>query len=167
MRDGFVSLRLSRAASSLASLAPAYPNSPPLLPLPFLSPLTSTTPLPLHCLCLPRSPTPSLSLARLIDPDPVLFSSLFDSRRVTRTDSPAASRRQGLPGGGGRRERGGGWRRKRGIAGGTGRTGPTHRSRDIHFHFIFLACYRRQRKVERKKRKKKRKEQRARARSEE
>lgn len=155
MRDGFVSLRLSRAASSLASLALTYPVLPSAspVPIPFPSNLNNAAASP-----LPLSPsiTPSLSLARLIDPDPVLFSSLFDSRRVTRTDSPAASRRQGLPGGE-ERERGVG----DGGSGKGGRTGPTHRSRDIHFHFIFLARYRRQKKMERERRRKKIKEQRA------
>lgn len=110
MRDGFVSLRLSRAASSLASLALTYPVLPSAspVPIPFPSNLNNAAASP-----LPLSPsiTPSLSLARLIDPDPVLFSSLFDSRRVTRTDSPAASRRQGLPGG--EEREGDGWRRQR------------------------------------------------------
>lgn len=104
MRDGFVSLRLSYAPIPLASLAPVHPLS--CVFSSFSSPpLTSTT------LPLPLSPSLSLSLSlmRLIDPDPVLFSSLFDSRRVTRTDSPAASRRQGLVGG----ERNGGSRGSR------------------------------------------------------
>lgn len=129
MRDGFVFLRLSRAASSLASLVSVYPNSPPLLPFPFLSPLTSTTRLPLHCLCLPRSP--SLSHSRVL-------------LTRTRFSSPLSSIRAGLPAPthppphdgkgcqGGRGERGSEWRRWRryrgGVAGGTGgqvrRTGP-------------------------------------------
>lgn len=116
---------------------PWYPLShSPLLPL-----LASATPLP-PSLSLSLSP----SLARLIDPDPVLFSSLFDSRRVTRAPThPPPHDGKGCPEG----EGVGGWRRKREAVGGTGRTGPTHRSRDIHFHFIFLARYRRQRKKER------------------
>lgn len=123
--------------SPLDSLAPVYPLShSPLLPL-----LASATPLP-PSLSLSLSP----SLARLIDPDPVLFSSLFDSRRVTRAPThPPPHDGKGCPEG----EGVGGWRRKREALGGTGRTGPTHRSRDIHFHFIFLARYRRQRRKER------------------
>lgn len=131
------------------------PYSPPLLPFPFLSPLTSTTPLPLHCLCLPRSPRLSHSRVLLTR---------------TRFSSPLSSIRAGLPAPthppphvgkgcqGGKRERGVGG----GGSGKGGRTGPTHRSRDIHFHFIFLARYRRQKKMERERRRKKKiKEQRA------
>lgn len=121
---------------SLRSLA-RIPLSPPLV---FLSPLAPRSATPLSAstyLCLPRLPS-SLSLARLIDPDPVLFSSLFDSRAgLYHRLTPAA--RQGLP------EGGGGWKREEETASveGTGGTGPTHRSRDIHFHFIFLARYHR------------------------
>lgn len=123
--------------SSLDSLALVYPLSHS----PLLSLLASATPLPLS-LSLSLSP----SLARLIDPDPVLFSSLFDSRRVTRAPThPPPHDGKGCP------EGEGGWRRKCEAIGGRGRTGPTHRSRDIHFHFIFLARYRRQRKKERNK----------------
>lgn len=126
------------------------PYSPPLLPFPFLSPLTSTTPLPLHCLCLPRSPRLSHSRVLLTR---------------TRFSSPLSSIRAGLPAPthppphvgkgcqGGKRERGVGG----GGSGKGGRTGPTHRSRDIHFHFIFLARYRRQKKMERERRRKKNK----------
>jgi len=139
--------RLSRTRVLRLSASPA--------PIPFPSNLNNAAASP-----LPLSPsiTPSLSLARLIDPDPVLFSSLFDSRRVTHTDSHAASRLQGLSGGGWR-ERGRVEEETRG-SGKDGRTGPTHRSRDIHFHFIFLARYRRQRKVEREKERKRKKTQR-------
>lgn len=148
-----LSSSFSRCQFSRLSRARAYPQLPSASPasIPFPSNLNNAAASP-----LPLSPsiTPSLSLARLIDPDPVLFSSLFDSRRVTRTDSPAASRRQGLPGG---ERRARGWVEEveevsRG-SGRDGRTGPTHRSRDIHFHFIFLARYRRQSKVERKRKK--------------
>lgn len=71
---------------------------------------------------------------RLIDPDPVLFSSLFDSRRVTRTDSPAASRRQGLSGG--RGERGGGWRSRGDTAGAVGGTGGQVPRYTFSFHLL-------------------------------
>lgn len=126
--------------SPLDSLAPVYPLSHS----PLLSLLASATPLPPSL-----SLSLSLLLARLIDPDPVLFSSLFDSRRVTRAPThPPPHDGKGCP----EREKGWkGWRRKREAVGGTGRTGPTHRSRDIHFHFIFLARYRRQRKKERRR----------------
>lgn len=126
--------------SPLDSLAPVYPLSHS----PLLSLLASATPLP-PSLSLSLSPL----LARLIDPDPVLFSSLFDSRRVTRAPThPPPHDGKGCPEGEGVEGR----RRKREAVGGTGRTGPTHRSRDIHFHFIFLARYRRQRMKERKRR---------------
>lgn len=96
MRGGFVSSRLS-LAPTLLSLSSLARINPPL-------PLLSLHPLSLLAnaaasiyLCLPRFP-PSLSLARLIDPDPVLFSSLFDSRAgLYHRLTPAASRRQGLP----------------------------------------------------------------------
>lgn len=129
---------------------------------PFLSPLTSTTPLPLHGLCLSRSPRLSRSRVLLTR---------------TRFSSPLSSIRAGLPAPthppphdgkgcqGGKRERGGWVEEVTRSSGRDGRTGPTHRSRDIHFHFIFLARYRRQRKVEKKRKEKKRKEHRARARA--
>lgn len=135
--------RLSRArVPQLPSASPAFP---------FLPPLTSTTPLPLHCLCLPRSPRLSRSRVLLTR---------------TRFSSPLSSIRAGLPapthppphdGKGCQGERGRVEEVTRGGSGRDGRTGPTHRSRDIHFHFIFLARYRRQRKIERKKRKKRKK----------
>jgi len=84
MRDGFVSLRLSYASIiPLASLTPVYPLS-----CVFSS--FSSSPSNLDTPPLPLSPSLSLSLSlvRLIDPDPVLFSSLFDSRRVTRPTHP-------------------------------------------------------------------------------
>lgn len=146
-----LSLSFSRRQFSRFSRACVYPNSPPFLPLPFLSPLTSTTPLPRHCLCLPRSPRLSRSRVLLTR---------------TRFSSPLSSIRAGLPApthppphdGEGCQ----GGEENEGVGGGgtvgsgrDGRTGPTHRSRDIHFHFIFLARYRRQksRKKERKKEK--------------
>lgn len=142
MHDGFVSLRLSRTPPVLSILSRLCTLSPTL---PLLSLLASATPLP-PSLSLSLSPL----LARLIDPDPVLFSSLFDSRRVTRapTHPPPHDGKGCLESekGCGRVEE-----EARGCVGGTGGgTGPTHRSRDIHFHFIFLARYRRQRKKERK-----------------
>lgn len=97
------------------------PYSPPLLPFPFLSPLTSTTPLPLHCLCLPRSPRLSHSRVLLTR---------------TRFSSPLSSIRAGLPapthppphvgkGCQGGRERGGWVVEAAGRAGGqVRRTGP-------------------------------------------
>lgn len=136
-------LRLSRASIPAASLAPIYPLSCVFSS----SPLTSTTP----PLSLSPSLSPSLSLMRLIDPDLVLFFSLFDSRRVTRTDSPAASRRQGLLGGGA-----GGGGQDHEVVGGMGRTGPTHRFRDIHFHFIFLSEIGRKREIQRKRKEQRR-----------
>lgn len=134
MRDGFVSPRLSSAASSLASLAPVpqLPSASPA-PVPFPSNLNNAAASP-----LPLSPsiTPSLSLARLIDPDPVLFSSLFDSRRVTRTDSPVASRRARVAKG--ERRARGGWRRwRRGTAGQReGRGGQVRRTGPAIYIFI-------------------------------
>lgn len=153
MYDTFVRLpMLGPGNARWLCLSSSFSHSPVLSILSRLCTLSHSPLLPLLASATPLPPSLSLSLspllARLIDPDPVLFSSLFDSRRVTRAPThPPPHDGKGCPEG----EGVGGWRRKREAIGGTGRTGPTHRSRDIHFHFIFLARYRRQRKKERKK----------------
>lgn len=88
--------------------------------------------------CLPRSRV-LLTRTRFCSPLSSIRAGL-PAHRLTRrlTTARVAQREKG-------------WRRKCEAIGGTGRTGPTHRSRDIHFHFIFLARYRRQRKKERNK----------------
>lgn len=91
MYDTFVRLpMLGPGNARWLCLASSFSHSPvlsrfsracvyPLSHSPLLSLLATATPLP-PSLSLSLSPL----LARLIDPDPVLFSSLFDSRRVTR-----------------------------------------------------------------------------------
>lgn len=143
MRGGFVSPRLSLASTllsfsvfSLAHISP--PSAAALLILHPFSPM----PLPLSTsvsLAFPHLSRSRVLLTR------TRFSSPLSSIRAPgyTTDSHPPPPTAGLP----EEAEARGVRdievNARGTLRGQGRTGPTHRSRDIHFHFIFLARYQR------------------------
>lgn len=93
MRGGFVSLFIFLPLPPFSLSLPSRPYNP--------SSLLSSIPIPIpslqHRAASVSLASTSLSLARLIDPDPVLFSSLFDSRAGLYHRLAPASRRQGLP----------------------------------------------------------------------